>query len=52
MTLKDAAKYIPLNFGIMLNPVNWVIVALVVALAGVGLAAILVPTNNAADETV
>lgn len=30
-------KYIPLNFTLMSNPVNWVIVALVLLLGGLGL---------------
>jgi len=37
----DLKKYIPLNFELMLNPVNWVIVFLMIAIAGVGLAFIL-----------
>lgn len=30
--------YIPLNFAIMKNPYNWIIVTLMVAIAGLGLA--------------
>ena len=33
-------KYIPLNFGIMAHPLNWVIVLLMIAMAGMGLAVI------------
>lgn len=39
-------KYIPLNFGIMANPVNWVIVVLMVAIAGMGLAVIFTTPAN------
>ncbi len=49
MDIRGAIKYIPLNFALMSNPLNWVTVALVVALAGVGLAAI-IPSNNAVEE--
>lgn len=45
--------YIPLNFAIMSNPVNWMIVILMIALAAVGLAAILNPIDLFSnDETV
>ena len=38
-------KYIPLNFNYLANPVNWLIVALIVALGGVAIAAIISSTN-------
>lgn len=31
-------KFTPLNFALMANPVNWVIVVLMIAIAGVGIA--------------
>lgn len=43
-------KWVPLNFTLLLNPLNWVIVALVVALASVGLAAIISQSNALPDE--
>lgn len=30
-------EYVPLNFGLMADPVNWLIVALMVAIGGFGL---------------
>jgi len=34
-------SYIPLNWEILRNPVNWVIVFLMIAIAGVGIALIM-----------
>jgi hypothetical protein len=48
--LEKIKGYIPLNFGILSNPVNWAIVILMIALAGVGLAAILNPTDIFNDQ--
>jgi hypothetical protein len=39
-------KYIPLNFEIMSNPLNWVIVPLVVLFAGMVLATVYHPANT------
>lgn len=39
--LDKIKKYIPINFEIASNPVNWIIVILMIAVAGVGLAAII-----------
>lgn len=50
MAIRDAAKYIPLNFALMASPINWVVVALIVVMAGVGLAAIISPNNAPAKE--
>lgn len=36
----DVRSYIPLNFGMMANGYNWVILFLMVAIAGMGLALI------------
>lgn len=41
---------IPLNWALMANPVNWVIVILMCALAGYGLAFIITSTNVAPKE--
>ena len=38
--MADAAKWVPLNFQLMANPVNWVIVTLMVAIAGLAIALI------------
>lgn len=38
-------SYIPLNFGLMASPVNWIVITLIVVLAGMALAAIL-PTDQ------
>lgn len=38
--MEAVRKYLPLNFALMANPVNWVIITLMVALAGLGLALI------------
>lgn len=43
-------KYIPLNFALLSNPINWVIVALIVALGGVALVAIINPNASPAQE--
>ncbi len=34
----DIKEYIPLNFELMKNPLNWIIVFLMIAIAGLGLA--------------
>lgn len=39
-------KYIPLNFALLANPVNWLIVALVVMLGGAAFIAILSSTGS------
>ncbi len=36
--LEKIKAYVPLNFELMRNPVNWVIITLMVLLAGIGLA--------------
>lgn len=38
--METLKSYLPLNFNLLSNPVNWVIVFLMVAIAGVALAAI------------
>jgi predicted membrane channel-forming protein YqfA (hemolysin III family) len=45
MAIRD---YIPLNFALMANPYNWLVIALMVAIAGAGLAFIVssAPNNN------
>lgn len=43
--MENLKKYIPLNFALMMNPVNWLIVALIVVLGGVALASIIPSTN-------
>ncbi len=41
---------IPVNFALLGNPVNWVIVFLMIAIAGVGLAIILKPDALSTTE--
>jgi hypothetical protein len=36
--MPEVKKYIPLNFALLANPVNWIIVILMVVLAGMFLA--------------
>jgi hypothetical protein len=43
--LEKIKGYIPLNFAIMGNPVNWLIVALMLAIAGVAVMAIVNPSD-------
>lgn len=44
MALRD---FVPLNFALIANPLNWIIIILMVALAGLGLA--MVVTTPAQD---
>ena len=39
-------KYIPLNFALMANPINWVIITLMVLLAGMAFALVFHPANS------
>ena len=39
--MEKLKSIIPLNFALMSNPVNWVIITLMVVLAGLGLALIM-----------
>lgn len=39
--MEKIVSYIPLNWELLRNPVNWVFVFLMIALAGVGLALIM-----------
>jgi hypothetical protein len=51
--LEKVKGYIPLNFELIINPVNWIIVFLMIALAGVGLALItssISDGNNQVEE--
>jgi hypothetical protein len=41
--------YIPLNFGLMSNPANWMIVTLMVLLAGMATAMIFHPADTGKD---
>lgn len=41
--METLKKYLPLNFALLVNPVNWAIVFLMVAMAGVALAMIFKP---------
>ena len=49
-SLDSIKKYIPLNLPMMANPVNWLIVALIVALGGVAIAAIFIPNASPAQD--
>lgn len=44
--LEKVKGFLPLNFELLKNPVNWIIVFLMLALAGVGLALIARSTNE------
>lgn len=46
--MEKIISYIPLNWELMKNPYNWVIIALMIALAGVGL--LLIMKSTAANE--
>lgn len=50
MALKDYAKYVPLNWSLMAHPANWILIALIVVMAGVGLAAIVIPYNAPTED--
>ncbi len=39
-------RFIPLNFALMANPVNWLIVTLMVLVAGAGFALVFHPANK------
>ena len=39
-------KYIPLNFALMSNPINWIIITLMVLLAGMAFALVFHPGNS------
>ena len=43
-------EHLPFNFALMANPYNWIVVALMVAIAGAGLAMIVqqMPANSEA----
>jgi len=43
--MEKLKAYLPLNFALLSNPVNWAIVFLMVAMAGVALALIFTPTK-------
>lgn len=36
--MEGVKAFIPLNFALMANPVNWVIITLMVSIAGLGMA--------------
>jgi hypothetical protein len=46
--LETLRKYIPINFELIANPINWVIVVLMVVIAGLALAVIF-PTNDISE---
>lgn len=48
--MEKIKAYIPLNLELMANPINWVIITLMVLIAGLGLSLIMSPTlkNNEA----
>jgi hypothetical protein len=47
--MEKLKNFIPLNFDLMSNPINWVIVALMVLIAGFGLAHVM--NTTAKDQT-
>lgn len=49
--LEKIKSWLPLNFALVANPVNWVIVFLMLALAGVALALIAQSTNGNTNTT-
>jgi hypothetical protein len=48
--MEKILSYIPLNWELMKNPVNWVIIFLMVTLAGMALAAIMSQRGDATDN--
>ena len=44
--MESLKKFLPINFELITNPVNWVIIVLMVALAGIGLALVFQNTDN------
>lgn len=46
MTTEDIKSKIPLNFELAANPVNWIIVALMVAIAGLALSLLFYQPDN------
>lgn len=48
--LEKIKGYIPINFELVSNPVNWIIVFLMIALAGVGLALIASSTADSKNQ--
>lgn len=42
-------KYIPLNFALMANPVNWIIITLMVMMAGIAFALVFHPANQESE---
>lgn len=49
--METLKKYLPLNFALLSNPINWAIVFLMVVMAGVALALIFKPTTNISPST-
>jgi len=43
-------RFIPLNFELLMNPVNWVIVTLMVVIAGLAIGLIYHPNNDGAVQ--
>lgn len=50
-TLESVKNAIPLNWGLLRNPVNWVIVFLMVAVAGAAIAVIFSATGAEKEES-
>lgn len=48
--MTDIRKFIPVNFDLLGNPVNWIIVFLMIAIAGVGLALVIQHSTPSANE--
>ncbi|MDE2102811.1 MAG: hypothetical protein KGL39_36540 [Patescibacteria group bacterium] len=44
--METLRKWLPLNFELLANPVNWAIIVLMIALAGLGLALIFKKPNE------
>lgn len=45
-TLEGAKKWVPINFELVANPVNWVIVVLMVVIAGLAIGLIFHPADG------
>lgn len=48
--IEKIKAWVPLNFALISNPANWIIVFLMVAIAGVGIAFITQSTDTPTEE--
>jgi hypothetical protein len=53
--LENVKGFVPLNFGLLANPYNWIVISLMIAIGGLALGLIFHPANivvsaNTADD--